>query len=71
MPTFAYEIARTMTWGRFLNRVQVENSSSSKLEANKCIPIKFATCKFSTWTRFKNRPLETILQSLGAEFEGG
>jgi hypothetical protein len=34
--------------GRFLNRVQVENFSSSKLEANKFIFIKFATCKFST-----------------------
>jgi hypothetical protein len=42
--------------GRFLNRVQVENFSSSKLEVNKFIPIKFATCKLSTWTRCKNRP---------------
>jgi hypothetical protein len=41
--------------GRSLNRVQVENFSSSKLEVNKIILIKFATCKFSTWTRFKNR----------------
>jgi hypothetical protein len=30
--------------GRFLNRVQVENFASSKLEVNKFIPIKFATC---------------------------
>jgi hypothetical protein len=34
--------------GRFLNRVPVENFASSKLEVNKFIPIKFATCKFST-----------------------
>jgi hypothetical protein len=28
------------TWRRFLNRVQVENFASSKLEVNKFIPIK-------------------------------
>jgi hypothetical protein len=39
---------------RFLNWGQVENFESSK-----CIPSKFATCKFSSWTRFKNRPLAT------------
>jgi hypothetical protein len=34
--------------GRFLNRVQVENFVSSKLDVNKFIPSKFATWKFST-----------------------
>jgi hypothetical protein len=55
----------TKTWKRrrFLNRVQVENFSSSKLEVNKFIPIKFATYKFSTWTWFKNRPLDSNLRS--------
>jgi hypothetical protein len=33
------------------------NYASSKLKVNKFTPIKFATCKFSTWTLFKNRPL--------------
>jgi hypothetical protein len=45
--------------GWLLNWVQVENFASSKLEVNKFIPVNFATCKFSTWTRFKNRPLLT------------
>jgi hypothetical protein len=51
------------SWRRFLNRVKVENFSSSKIEVNKIILFKFATCKFSTWTWFKNRSLEPIPRS--------
>jgi hypothetical protein len=40
--------------GRFLNRVQVENFASPKLEVNEFIPNKFATSKLSAGTRFKN-----------------
>jgi hypothetical protein len=48
LATLTGSVPRTKGQGRFLNRVQVENFASSKLEVNKFIPIKFATRKFST-----------------------
>jgi hypothetical protein len=54
-PTFHFSGLKAI--GRFLNQFQNLNFASSKLEVNKYIPIEFSTGKFSTWTRFKNRPL--------------
>jgi hypothetical protein len=51
----------TESYCRFLNKFHNLNFASSKLEVNKFIPINFATGKFSTWNRFKNRPLDVSL----------
>jgi hypothetical protein len=47
--------------GEHTQRAVLKSSSSwelckLQLEVNKFIAIKFAICKFSTWTRFKNHP---------------
>jgi hypothetical protein len=48
------------SWGWFLNRVQVENLQIANLIAINLFTSSLELAKFSTWTRFKNRPLSVF-----------
>jgi hypothetical protein len=54
------------SWGRFLHRVQVENLQVANLIRIDLFISSLELEKFSTWTRFKNRPLmcQVVMASL-------